>query len=237
MKKFGQLVLVLVSLGLSNLSWAQRVVEVSDGAVVRVSATEPNLVEAANGRISAFVFAEGKFTETIDTQAGVVYFHPLADGPRSGFVEVIDAHGERERYSLILVPDEQWPAQRIVLKAADKEPPPAQILHQPTSTSHVAAVKHILRQMLLGEARARQISETPVRTQLGELTLTRLATYPSNGLRGELHRLENTSTNLVVINEQQLHFANDVIAVVTPLRELKGQAATEVYLVRSGPEN
>lgn len=233
MKKYLRL-LVLLSMVLGTASAsAARIVVAHDGAVVRVSATEPNLVEAQNGRVAAFVFTEGKFTETIDVEAGVVYFRPLEEGPHSGFVEVIDENGERVRYSLIVVPDPDWPAQRIVLQGPPAATRPPALHHTPTTAGHVAAVKQLLRGMLAGTAPSNPPLDGETRAEIGVLLLTRLALYPSGGLVGELHRVQNTSTELAIVDEQSLHVTDDVLAVMVPVRELKPRAVTEVFVVRA----
>lgn len=226
----------LAWLAVVAVAQAERVIDAQDGAVVRVAANEPNLVEAQLGRVTAFVFTDGMFEESIDTEAGVVYFTPLEEGPRSGFVEVIDLEGQRQRYSLTLVPDPGLHAQRIILKG---DPGPVvqviETVHVPQATPHVAAVKELLRRMLLEAVVPSVPAAEAQRLLMGDLVLTHLASYPGDGLVGELHRLGNEGTEVRYFDEARLHAADEIVAVTTPLLALEPGSSTEVYLVRVAP--
>lgn len=213
-----------------------RLVEARDGAVIRVSASEPNLIEAGHGRITAFVFAEGKFVQTVDADSGVVYFRPLEEGPRSGFVEVEAGAGQRRRFGLVMIPDPNWPAQRIVLQdraagleASERAAEPPET-HVPAAADHVASVKSMMRALLDG--RGVELDGSRERTVVGSLLLERQATRTAGGLVGELHRMSNTGGEPLLIDEAGLHLGDDVIAVALASRRLRPGAASEAYLVR-----
>ncbi len=205
-------------------------VEAEDGAVVRVSASEPNLVEAREGRVSAFVFTEGSMTETIDGDAGVVYFRPLGEGPASGFVEVTAGDGTRTRFSLIVVPDPDWPAQRILLGAAPESFADAPPERPALPAGHVAGIKEVVRDLATG-------GKPPAaagggRTLLGSLAVTWSVAVRRGGLVGELAVIENTGDVEVAVEEAMLRLDPGVLAVSLSETSVAPGQRAEAYVVR-----
>ena len=224
--------LVLCFVGIAAVANATpRVIETFDGSVVKVSADEPNLIEAKHGRISSFVFSEGKFSETIDEQSGVVYFLPLEEGPRSGFVEVVDDDNNRQRFNLILVPEKNQTSQRIVLLSKDEQEEPIQVNPVPVTSEHIATLKQFIRAMLQGSITSQPIVEV-VSYQVDKLRITPITVYERNGLQGQLVNIKNTDSNDAQVQEHQLHIANDLVAIVVPKRNLGPQQSVIAYFVR-----
>lgn len=219
------LLLPLLLLPRAAAGAALETVAVVDGAVVRVAADAPNLLEAAAGRIAAFVFAEGQFTHTIDADAGVVYFRPLGSAPRSGFVEIAADGGERRRVALTIVPDADQEAKRIVLGS------PATPAGLPASADHVAALKSFLRDLL-----ARQGSMTPPPAPavltVGELVLSRRGSWNHHGLVGEIYQLSNEGAVAYVLREHELAHGAGVLAVAAQDATVPPQGSTWVYIIR-----
>ena len=194
----------MLAVGSASGAQVPHLVQAQDGAVIRVSAAEPNLVEAESGRITAFVFTQGKFIETIDEAAGVVYFRPLAEGPRSGFVEVTDAAGNRSRFALVLIPEPTWPAQRIVLQDSEvrrSEGSELGMVPALPAADHVAAIKALMRTMLTAGTGSALQPVAPTQLEIGPWVLTRLASMRQGGLLGEMLRLENQGGVAMVIDE------------------------------------
>ena len=206
-----------------------------DGTVVQVSASEPNLIEAAGGRITSFVFSEGMFTQTIDTEAGVVYFRPLQEGPRAGFVEMQDEAGERHRFTLVLVPQDQIEARRIVLDALQPtsgEIPADFVL---ASQSHVAKIKELLRLMLAAPERgATTIASEP--KVVGGVSLLKLRVWHSSGMVGERYRLVNNTEDDYQVVEANMRFEEPVLAVAAAASVVPAGEATDVFVVMRAGE-
>lgn len=197
-----------------------------DGAVVRVAADAPNLLEAAAGRIAAFVFAEGQFTHTIDADAGVVYFRPLGFEPRSGFVEIAAADGERRRVALTIVPDAEQVAKRIVLGS-----PVATPAGLPASAGHVAALKSFLRELL---ARQGSMAPPPVPAMLtvGEMVLRSRGDWSQHGFVGEIYQLSNEGVVSYELREHELAHGAGVLAIAAQDATVPPQGSTWLYIIR-----
>lgn len=222
--------LALLALAASAAHAGGQAVEAEDGSVVRVSAAEPNLVEAREGRVSAFVFTEGSMTETIDGEAGVVYFRPLGEGPTSGFVEVTDEGGMRTRFSLIVVPDPDRPAQRILLGAAPVRPEAGPEARPALPSGHVAGIKEVVRDLAAG-------GHPPAaagggRTLLGSLAVTRFVAVRRGGLVGELLQIENNGEAEVEVEEAMLRLDPGVVAVSLGETSVAPGQRAEAYIVR-----
>lgn len=221
-----RLLLLLFLLPRAATGAALETVAVVDGAVVRVAADAPNLLEAASGRIAAFVFAEGQFTHTIDADAGVVYFRPLGSAPRSGFVEIAAADGERRRVALTIVPDADQEAKRIVLGS-----PAATPAGLPASAGHVAALKSFLRELL---ARQGSMAPPPVPAVLtvGEMVLRSRGDWSRHGFVGEIYRLSNEGVVPYELREHELAHGAGVLAVAAQDATVPPQGWTWVYIIR-----
>ena len=229
------LLMLLVVAFSCQLAAAQSLVSVQDGAVVKVALQQPNLVEASNGKVTAFVFTEGKFTETIDPESGVLYLRPLEAGAHSGFIEIKTDSGHSQRFNLVLAPDENISAQRIVLQYREAETvrPAAAQLHQPLATQHVRQIKKLLREMFKGKAEA-LLSVKPERMLIGEgLELTKYAALESGAMIGEMLSLRNFSNSTVEVNEAMLHVQDDIVAIVAENQSLAAGAKETIYLVRA----
>lgn len=205
-------------------------VAVEDGAVIRVAADEPNLLEASEGRVAAFVFAEGAFTQTIDAEAGVVYFRPLRPEPRSGFVEVAYADGGRRRFALVIVPDPDQAARRVVLAG----PAAPAVAAPPAAAGHVAALKEFLR-----EFAAREEGLVPL-AGAAELAAGEIVLVPRGGLRrggfaGERYRLLNHGAAPYELDEDDVVHGAGVLAVAAAAAAVPANGATWVYVVRRAP--
>ena len=225
--------LAMVALAGPDVAGLERTVEAHDGAVVRVSATEPNLVEAGEGRVSAFVFTEGAVTETIDSEAGVVYFRPLVQEPLSGFVETESEGGARTRYSLIIVADEDLPAQRIVLGAVEsssKEVPLAS--YEPTAGAHVTRIKDLVRE-LASDTSLGLASAGVVVQDFGGMVLTKAASVRRGSLVGELLYVENRGDEPRRVEETLLNAGPGVLAVAVLSETVGPGQAVEAYLIRA----
>lgn len=222
---------------------AQQLKLAQDGEVVRVSADEPNLIEAEQGRITAFVFAEDAFEETSDHEAGVVYFLPREAAPRSGFVEVEDDSGQRSRFSLVLVPVQGWPSQRVVLasggiRASSQSDGMMQQDGGLPVTRRVSAVKGIMRELVRAAHdfdNAAAVRDSASRTLPGDLRLTVLAKKVDGALHGQVALLENLSARQAVISERMLLIDKEVVAVAVTRQTLAVGEAQIVYMVRMMP--
>ncbi|MBF2735042.1 MAG: type-F conjugative transfer system secretin TraK [Betaproteobacteria bacterium AqS2] len=201
----------------------------ADGAVVRVAADEPNLLEAAEGRVAAFVFAEGAFTQTIDAEAGVVYFRPLREQPRSGFVEVAYADGGRRRFALVIVPDPDQAARRVVLAAPAATAP---AFAPAVSTGHVAALKEFLREFAALDPADLVPAADAAELAAGDIVLVPRGVLRRGGFVGERYRLLNHGATPYLIDEDDLVHGAGVLAVAAAEQAVPPQGATWVHVVR-----
>ncbi|MCY4324729.1 MAG: type-F conjugative transfer system secretin TraK [Betaproteobacteria bacterium] len=209
---------------------------VSDGSVVRVSADEPNLIEAADGRVSAFVFADDAFEASSDSESGVVYFQPLLEGARSGFVETIDEQDRRRRISLVLVAQRDFPAQRIVIgAAADSSMADAQ---SPLPTNRALPrnrqIKIMLRQLASTAPGADLVSFPvgPPRMLADGIEMTVIAASSVDGWQLQTALLVNPGAQAAVLRPADLAGRDRrVIAVASDVDAIAAGDSAIVYLV------
>ncbi len=224
---------ILLTIGWSLPAVAQNVIEAQDGAIVKVALEQPNLVEAKNGRITAFVFTEGKFTETIDPESGVLYLRPLEAGAHSGFIEVQAADGISQRFNLVLVPDDAINAQRIVLSYPDKAALALPVQSVPQASEHVATIKKLLKDMFGGKTDLLLPAEAEIFVIGKSLEMTKLAKFDRGTMTAETFSLRNYGSSGVDINEALLHIRDDIVAVVAEASTLAPGAKKTIYLVRA----
>ena len=205
-----------------------------DGEVIQISSSEPNLIEAAEGRITSFVFSDGMFTQTIDPDAGVVYFRPLQQGPRAGFVEMLDDEGRRHRFALVLVPQDQIEARRIVLEPGQPERKGLPSAYPLVSQSHVEKVKEFLRKMLEAPEQGSAILEADPQ-RIGAVLLRRLRVWHGAGLIGERFRLVNSTSNDYQVNEASIQLGEGVVAVAAAQSVVAAGASTDIFMIRFEP--
>ena len=233
--------LLLLLLGLRAAA-AEAGAVVTDGSVVRVSADEPNLIEAADGKVSAFVFAQDAFEASSDAEAGVVYFQPRQEGARSGFVETIDGQGKRRRISLVLVAQRDFPAQRVRIAPAggraDSNPdaparPPANL-----DLPRNRRIKIMLRE-LAGAAAGRDFAPAPVGPprMLGDgIEMTMVALQPAGDWQLQTALLANPGAEAVGLRPAELMSGNRrIVAVASDVDSIAGGGRATVYLVLAAP--
>ena len=220
---------------LSAVSLAEKeIVDATDGAVIKISSKQPNLIEAMYGKIAAFVFSEGMFTQTIDDEAGVVYFRPINEGPRSGFVEVIDKNNNRQRYSLILVPDDMQEAQRIVIN----DNPVVTTANTSTivkRNDYLQEIKSLMRLMIDDQQQTRKVNEETI--LIGNISLSKTAYWEQNNLAGEEYKLKNNHHQEFIINEANFLFNKNILAIAAVKNTLASFETTNLYIVKINQEH
>ncbi len=213
---------------------AENLVEARDGTVVRVSATEPNLIEASEGRITAFVFADDAFDASSDPESGVVYFRPLQDGPRSGFVEYETAAGERKRVSLVLVAQSGEIAQRIVVQAEGfQQVQPAEQAPVPVALPRNQSLKRLLRQLADSSLAVSAVPEQVALELAGGVELNIVASTFDGGWEAQIGRIENRADAPAAVSFAAIAMlVGRTVAVASEVDSLAARESATVYLVR-----
>ena len=224
--------LITVLLAWTAPAAGQQKVFARDGQVIRIAATEPNLIEAQHGRVTAFVFADGAFVQTSDHEAGVVYIQATDNQPHSGFVEIETDSGQRLRYSLVLTPAQGWPSQRVVLAevAAPDEDASSARTSPPDLVAQIKELMRLLSAVPIPSAQVEQSAATEHQAQ--ELRYVVLHRREQGSLSGEIARLNNPTAAELAISEPMLAFNREVLAVALTKPVLAAAASQIIYLIR-----
>ena len=207
-----------------------------DGSVVRVSADEPNLLEAQDARISAFVFAEDAFQASSDSEAGVVYFQPLQEGARSGFVETVDESGQRRRISLVLVAQRDFPAQRLLVVPAAAGPDEASAPARPEEAGldlpRNRQIKALLRQLANAGSDPDSLPAGPPRPLAGGIEMTVIASAAAGGWQLQTALLANRGRTAWALRPADLARRDRrIVAVASDTASIAAGGSATVYLV------
>lgn len=230
--------LFIISLVFSA-SYADYLITSQSGTVIKVSATEPNLLEAQNGKINTFVFSDGVIEHNSDHEAGVIYFRPLQEGPRSGFIEV-KYKDKSERISLVLVADDTLQSQRIIiadLSSTKEQDEESSVSRVEGDTQRNKTIKNILRGLVSDQGEIK-LSATTYSDKLlsHEITFSVQANAYINGWEILAGKVKNNSSKQEEIDIAEIAKLNPgTIAVGAHDLNIDPNEELPIYLIKTTP--
>lgn len=228
MNRPGKITTLLVLLSYINSGFAvqQKTVNDRDMITISVSSKDPNIITAANDRITKYKYAavKGVAKASFDSKDGILNINPTGvfnDKPFSMIVFTEKGY----RYTLLLVP-KKIPAQDIILNNERSI-----AFEKTVIADNSAKIANLVKAMIKDDeitGYKKQTIEADV--DENKQDLNHVVNYVGNEFTGEIAIYTNL-TNANVTLQEQAFYGDKVMAVAISDTNLKPSEITKVYRV------
>ena len=221
----------LLTIALVEYAAAAQVLRMAPGESisVRVSRHDLTRIAIADGRIAKVWGQAARVEVEADADGGQVFIQPAAGFDQEFSLYLRDDLGDT--YALLITPEQRMAETLLIRRYVEQE----QKKSQPLSVPYVQRIKHRMK-LLLTDSRPEGTVIDDSRYERDwrpGIIMSRLSRSMADGWYSERYRLQNKSSTLLLLSEQDFaDFDDGILAVQIKQMEVPVGGTTTVYLLR-----